>query len=422
MTIHFYLPRYKSKKSEETIFCRFYENKKEFNLNTGEKINPNYWDKDRQRASIRSVKNPQLKSALTDLNETLDLYQIKAKRIYKDIKDRNFSASFEEIKRGIIGGFVQKEEITVVSMYDEFIKFKEREAKIVFRTIQKHKRIKKIIQDFEIYKRKKFFFCDVNEDFISEIFHYMVVELNLINVTAIKNIQHFKTYLYWCANKKRGYLDNTEFAGYKFENNNEFEVIYLTSDELMKLYNLDIKNEKLKRVRDSFCFQCFTGVRFSDLEKIAWEDIKNSTWSFRSKKTKDLLTIPLSGFALSILNKYKEYEKPLIIISNQKTNQYLKELCKLAEINSITTITRQQGNAWKKIIKPKYEFIGTHTARRTFITLSIEKGMKPDVIMSITGHKSYRMMQKYLKIAEKHARDEMDRIWGTPLHVLSKSN
>ncbi|MBK8945334.1 MAG: tyrosine-type recombinase/integrase [Ignavibacteriae bacterium] len=418
MTIHFYLPRYKSKYPEQTIFCRFYENKKEFNLNTGEKVNPNYWDKEQQRASIRSTKNPLLKSVLSDLNETLDLYQFKAKKIYKDIKDRNFSASFEEIKRGIIGGFDQKEEITVVSIYDEFLKFKEREGKIVFRTIQKHKRVKSILQDFEKYKRKKLLFSDVNEDFINEIFQYIVNEINLINVTAIKNIQHFKTYLYWCANKKRGYLDNTDFAAYKFEKNNEFEVIYLTSDELMKLYNLDIVNEKLQRVRDSFCFQCFTGVRFSDLEKIEWEDIRNSTWSFRSMKTRDLLNIPLSGFALSIITKYKDHVKPLIIISNQKTNLYLKELCKLAEINSLTTITRQQGNEWKKITKPKYEFIGTHTARRTFITLSIEKGMKPDVIMSITGHKSYRMMQKYLTIAEKHARDEMDKVWGSPLRIL----
>lgn len=66
---------------------------------------------------------------------------------------------------------------------------------------------------------------------------------------------------------------------------------------------------------------------------------------------------------------------------------------------------------------PTYEVIGTHTARRTFVSLSLQKGMKPENIMAITGHKTYRMMQKYLKIDYKHLRDEMDKVWGSNLRI-----
>ena len=67
MTIRFYLPRYKSKNPEQTIFCRIYQNKRELNLNTGEKIDPKYWDKERQRANIRKAKNQHLKNELADI-------------------------------------------------------------------------------------------------------------------------------------------------------------------------------------------------------------------------------------------------------------------------------------------------------------------------------------------------------------------
>ncbi len=66
----------------------------------------------------------------------------------------------------------------------------------------------------------------------------------------------------------------------------------------------------------------------------------------------------------------------------------------------------------------KYELIGTHTARRTFVCLSIQKGMPADVVMSITGHKTYRMMQKYLKIADTHKRHQMDKVWGSSITNL----
>ena len=70
----------------------------------------------------------------------------------------------------------------------------------------------------------------------------MVHDKNIINVTAIKNIQHLKTFFYWCAHKKRNNLSNTDFADYKFKHNNDIEVIYLTNGELMRLYHLEIEN------------------------------------------------------------------------------------------------------------------------------------------------------------------------------------
>ncbi len=186
----------------------------------------------------------------------------------------------------------------------------------------------------------------------------------------------------------------------------------------MTLYNLQIEDERLKRVRDLFVFQCFTGVRYSDIQNISREDLIGSTWRVRTQKTHQLIEIPLNSYALSILAKYSDYPQPLPVISNQKMNAYLKELCENAKIDEPVKVVKYQGNQRIETTHKKYEIIGTHTARRTFISLSLQKGMKPDVIMAITGHTTYRMMQRYLKIADEHKREEMDKTWGSPLRSI----
>lgn len=62
---------------------------------------------------------------------------------------------------------------------------------------------------------------------------------------------------------------------------------------------------------------------------------------------------------------------------------------------------------------PKYELITTHTARRTFITLSLEKGIRPEVVMSITGHKDYKTFKAYIKITDTVKKEELLKAWIT---------
>jgi NADP-reducing hydrogenase subunit HndA len=122
-----------------------------------------------------------------------------------------------------------------------------------------------------------------------------------------------------------------------------------------------------------------------------------------------------------ILDKYKDHPKALPVISNQRCNEYLKDLCRLAEINEMTTISKSRKNRSEEKTVEKWKLVGSHTARRTFITLSLERGMRPEVLMKITGHKSYRTMQKYVNITNKIVRNEFQRAWGTPLRLVKNS-
>ncbi|MFA8342675.1 MAG: tyrosine-type recombinase/integrase [Rhodothermaceae bacterium] len=251
--------------------------------------------------------------------------------------------------------------------------------------------------------------------FLDKFYPYLIEKKNVIDNTANKIISYLKVFLNWAVERKL--TKNTDFQNFKIKFHKN-KIIYLLENELMALYNLKLNNEKLERVRDVFCFQCFTGQRYSDVEKISQIDIKNSVWKFRVTKTGEFLEVPLNKYALSILAKYQDWQTPLPVLSNQRMNEYLKELCELAKIDTQIRTTKIKANKTIEEIQPKYQLIGTHTARRTFITLSLKKGMKPDYIMKIVGHSDYRMMKKYLEIEDSEVRNEMDKAWGSSLRKV----
>ena len=64
------------------------------------------------------------------------------------------------------------------------------------------------------------------------------------------------------------------------------------------------------------------------------------------------------------------------------------------------------------MIKPKYELVTSHMGRRTFVTLSLEKGMRPEIVMKITGHKDYATFKRYIEITSKVKYQEMMKAWN----------
>ncbi len=411
MKVSFYPDRTKSPNTIRTIWANIYENGNSILLNTHEKVDTMYWDKNTQKANIRKARDPRLKGELNLLNRFLSAYEGKIHSIRLKMKTENPSIEFSEIADHIIKEFGKKSN-TFYDIYEDFIKAKR--TLVGKPTIQKFNRLRDLLREFEKNTGYKLNFNSINKLFEDKFFTYLIENKKMLNTTAHKTVSFLKTFLIWAYDRKLH--SNTDFRSFKgktYEN----EVIFLTEVELMNLYNLEIDDERLARVRDVFVFQCFTGPRYSDILEFKKEDIKNGAWHLRQQKTKNITQIPINKYALSILAKYPDYKLP--VISNQKMNEYLKELCEVAGIDETITIVKYRGSKTLKETKKKYEVVGTHTARRTFISLSLMKGMKPEVIMKITGHKSYKMFQKYLKIADSHIKEEMFEAWGEPLHQVN---
>lgn len=193
----------------------------------------------------------------------------------------------------------------------------------------------------------------------------------------------------------------------------ERRVIYLDWDELMTVYNFNVPENKkyIARVRDIFCFCCFTGLRFSDAQNLKRSDVYEDKISISTIKTSERLEIPLSKYARAILGRYSTEDfdgKALPQISNQKANQYLKELCFTCGINRPVTVVDFRGSQRIEEVKPKWELMGTHCGRRTFISNALTLGVPVTTVMSITGHSDFQAMKPYVEIAARAKQDAME--------------
>ena len=164
----------------------------------------------------------------------------------------------------------------------------------------------------------------------------------------------------------------------------------------------------LKRVKDLFVVQCYTGVRFSDLKGVVEgfnEDPDRKTVTVFNNKTKKQVTIPIHPMIREIAEEYPSSQLPSPG-SLQKFNKNLRAIaCESGLFDSALSkpITDAEGN-WTTQRTAQWEQLSSHTARRTFATMAVQRGIPIKVIMNITGHSSEREFNKYVNIsAEKNA-------------------
>ena len=236
--------------------------------------------------------------------------------------------------------------------------------------------------------------------------------------TVRKEFNHLRWFINWAVRK--GYTNQDTITKFKpkFKIADK-PIIFLTRDELMRLYHLEIPQgepvaKEMDDARNCFCFCAFTSLRYSDMVHARWADLEGNVLYITTQKTFERLPIDLSAHAREILNKYPrdtfDDDRIFPSLSNRKMNQHLRRLCCLCGIDTpITTVTRKGGRRISTT-KPKYELMGTHAARRTFICFALSSGIPPQVVMKWTGHSDYRSMRPYIDIAADIRTSAMKRL------------
>lgn len=404
-TINFYLK--KSNKEGEAPIMLTYQNKGEkFRYYTKLKVQTSSWKGQR-------VKNNY--TGFCEINSLLDDMENTLKSIEREGLFNKTEYSVDTIKRKffIAHGCVSQQN-DFFKIYDQFME----EAKATKRegTIKAYGTTKNKLLSFSEAKKHPINFENINSIFYEAFIHYLIKDLKHLNNTVGKHIKTLKAFMNYAISQQY-VTNNTAYTKFKVLRE-EADIIYLTEAELMKLLYLENLPARLIPVRDNFCFSCFTGLRFSDIDKLRKMHLKNNYIEIKTDKTKDFLKIPLNRYAIEILNRYADHsiDRPLPTgVSNCKTNLYLKEIGELAGVTEMVSMEKFSGSQKVVINKPKYELISSHTARRTFVTLALEKGMRAEVVMAMTGHKDYKTFKKYIKITDKVMETEMNRIWNEPL-------
>lgn len=299
---------------------------------------------------------------------------------------------------------------SLLSIYDEFIEKKGFERNWTPATHEKFAALGKHI----IKYKTKPTFEDFNEYGLGKYVKYLMDDVKMKNSTIKKNLGFLKWFLRW-ANKK-GYHNITDFETFdpKLESPHN-KPVFLEPEELKALWNLefDRTQKHLEQIRDVFVFCCFSGLRHSDAYNLRRENILNGQIELTTIKTSDRITIPLNEITSFILKKYEDYptqnNKALPVISNQKMNVDLKIIAKMAGITAPVPRTQIIGHQRIDSYPPKYELIGTHAARRTFVILGLSMGIQPQVIMDWTGHSSYKAMKPYIDILDNAREKSMQQ-------------
>ncbi len=328
--------------TEKSIYCFIRSGTKLHRINTGKKINPKKWDAAKQRA----------KGGEAILNQYLQNLKNSIDSIVNDIIAEKKQYSFNEVVAIIKKHLNPQDSNGFFDVFDEFLEMLS--ALRSPRYLRNYKTIRMHFVEFS--KKNKIVFEEINEVFWDKL-QIFYAKRNLSINSMRKTLDYVKTFFKWTLD--RGKHQNYNINRFKMPKPQPIKHIALTKDDLQKFVTC-VVGERLDRVRDFWLFMFFTGQGYNEVARFNSADVDNDgIWFVRRSKTGELFELPLPEKAKEILRKY---DNILPVLSNQKTNEYLKEIGKIAGIDEEITIV--DGRTERKV--KKWELLTCHTARRTF--------------------------------------------------------
>ena len=233
-------------------------------------------------------------------------------------------------------------------------------------------------------------------------------------------------YLHWFLKwAYRNDLCDDDFERYKFKlkvvSNRERLVVFLTIDELLAIKNHNTEPASVL-CKDIFLFQCFTGLRYSDVIRIKNTDIRDGTLTILTQKNGMLLTNKLNNYAIEIASKYhnKFGDTLFPYVSDGTINVHIRKICREVGIDEIVTKYEYRNHQRMEITGPKWMFVSTHVGRKSFVVNSLDFGLTATQVVAYTGHSTIQAMQPYISISQKKKDDAMN-VWND-VERLSKNN
>lgn len=371
-----------------------------YKKNTGYKIKAEYWSKDKNRPK-------QTLSELKNLKTGLDNLQTS---IYKNLnmaleKKEVINADWLQKQIDALHGNFSKDESNknlLIPYFEYYIEKLPNKVNtnankgVSTSTIQKYSTIQKIVSEYEKHAKKTIRVYDVNNTFQTDFIKFLQKQKNYSENYIGRIIRFIKTV---CNDAKNNGIETNPqlnmVRGYKIK----IDKIYLTQTDLQKIENTDFTREALENAKDWLLIGCYLGQRVSDLLKLTPENITMRSGTelieIEQQKTKKLVVIPLFPEIKEILNK-RNGEFPYKI-SDQKFNEYIKEVAKLSGLDTPTKGAKMNPETKRKEYGtfPKWELVTSHICRRSFATNYYGEIPTP-LLISVTGHSTETQFLEYI--------------------------
>lgn len=369
-------------------------------LYSGIMVKPKQWSSNRQRVKQGSTVDG---FDYDVLNNNIEKQEQFVRDYFNLAATRSVEPSLQDLKTRFNKRFKISETAKAGEFFLAFDEFRRQQQKARAwkqDMIDVFARLQKSVEAF----RPNMKFSDLSVKTMDEFMRHL--SKTMYNDTIKKNLSYFRQFIVWA--QKRNYAIHEEY--FTFEprlQTAKKQVRFLTREELDTIYSLDLSyDEQLERTRDFFVFQCFTALRYSDLKQLKHDNIhqrENGDYyiDIVTEKDEDRVSYKLASKAVAIYTKYKdmklENDRVFPILTNQKYNDHLKDLGKVAKLKGewIDYEYRLDKEEIKRIPK---EDLSTHTARRTFVSLAHAAGSTLEEISMITSHSDVGKMTPYLKV------------------------
>lgn len=417
--------RLKEPHKEESLLVLFVRwDKQQIKLSTKQRVRTETWDGNLQVCiTSREKFSQRINSSSRKTNALLKKISEIVTEVYEDNYGTISHCKAKELIQKRIDELLnvnkekeEKKRITPIVFFSEYIEKKRIDShtgryigertKIHQRTVIKRlKRFledKKLPDDFAVFSSRRF-----DAQFTEWCYSTMNYKQNTVYATygVLKPLLN--------AAKAEGFEFGDDYKSLKGKCN-DVDAIYLTEEEIDKIYHLDIptlieggeidSKSTIEITRDLFIIGCWTGLRRSDLSRLnkALFDIEKKTISITPEKTKRPVVIPMHPSVLELWHKYKgNFPK---LIDKGKANNQLRECARHAGITDEIRITENRGGVVKTLAYKKYQLVGMHTARRSFATNMYKRRFPTIAIMKLTGHTTEHNFLKYIKVtAEENA-------------------
>ena len=369
-----------------SIYLRFKDGAAfDLTAKTNFKINSNNWSATKgQPKNLKDADSKKLDNDLIDLRAKL-------------LGHYNNTANKSEINTQWLKDFINPKPKNAIpnTLVDYFSYYEiQKRDSLTTASITKLNVNKKLIERFQAHTKTTYLIKDVDDHFKLEFLDFCKSE-NYSQNTIARALKFIKTI---CYHAESNNIDvSKKLSGLQIDTA-KVEKIYLDIKELSQIENCkDIKKEHLVNARDWLLISCETGQRISDFlrftkEMIRYENSKPLI-EFTQVKTGKIMTVPLSKKVLSILEK-RDGNFP-DKMSDQRYNEHIKEVCKIAKIDKVIKGGLQIDNRKVEGMYPKWQLVTSHIGRRSFATNNY--GIIPTALLiGVTGHSTEAMFLEYI--------------------------
>lgn len=337
------------------------------------------------------------KEEIKSLNQYLDAFENKVYNIKRQLFDKEIVITAAQIKAELQGKAASAKANTHSSnmMVAIFQSYLEKVQKLIGKdyskaTFTKYERTCRYLQAFIKHQTGEQD-CSLDQitlNFIEAFEVWLKTEKDCCHNTSMKYLSIFSMVIKHCYDSD--FISKNPFSKFQITFD---EVVpeFLLYFELQKIMEKQFHTPRLRQIRDAFVFCCYTGLSYIDIQRLSRSDIAKGVdgklWIFIKRgKTSTPSHVPLLPFPLQILRAYENHpdclrkDRVLPIISNQKYNEYLKEIADLAGITKILT---------------------THTARHTFATtVTLCNDVPLETVSKMLGHKKIQTTLHYAKVLD----------------------